>query len=222
MPRDRGCSIRPRHREAPGSTTALSTLGGGRKAARGTSNRISGRAYICASTLRYPYSRPPGEAAIRAATSACTRKTARIHPSASKDLFQDRRRDVVRQVPGDHRRSPSRKIGLEHVAFDQFQPPCVQSVAKLLAEIVDQNRIHFDRDYFTRPFQQRSGKRAFAGTDFNHERRVAAFASRSTSRAGNLFQDGRAREKMLPETPPHSVLDDDGTGKHRNPHSAPG
>src|SRR5204862_3289384 len=57
--------------------TLLRTLGGGRNAPGATVNNFSTRATACTPTDSAPYVFPPGLAASRSATSACTRKTTR-------------------------------------------------------------------------------------------------------------------------------------------------
>ena len=129
-------------------TTALSTFGGGRKASRKPETATPRARASAPAHSDIRNHDVPGTAAMRSATSACTRNTARSHaPCKREHLFQNRRRDVVRQVPSDHwtlRQPP--QIRLQNVALDQFQVPLRNRSKKLLPQIVDQNRVDLDRN----------------------------------------------------------------------------
>ena len=116
--------------------------------------------------------------------------------SGCEHRFEDRRSDVVGQIPGDHGRTPGAHAGLQHIRFEHFQAPRLNGVAKLPVQIVNQVGIDLDRDHLPGPLEERLCKRAFARTDFDDEIAGAGAARRR----GDAVEDGLAGEKVLPET----------------------
>jgi hypothetical protein len=72
-------------------------------------------------------------------------------------------------------------------------------LAKLLPEIVNQNRVDLDRDDSFGSREEALGERALPGTDLENER-----DSRRAGGPGDSLQDGWAFEEMLPQPPAQS------------------
>ena len=84
------------------------------------------------------------------------------------------------------------EIGLEDVAFDDFQASLLDLVAEFLMEIVDQVRVDFDGDYFIGALQKRFGEGAFAGADFDDERHAIG-----ASCFRDAIQNGFSKKEVL-------------------------
>ena len=116
--------------------------------------------------------------------------------SQAKKLLQDRRGDVIRQIPRDNCGTPRTQIGLENVAFDQEEAALLDRFLEFLAQVVDQIRIDLNRDRFRRALQQWLGEGAFAGTDFNDQR-----SGVRTCRGRDAIENRFASEEMLTQAP---------------------
>jgi len=87
-----------------------------------------------------------------------------------KKLFENRRSNVIRQIPRHGGGSPGREIGFQYVALDQHQPARVNGFTELLAQVVDQESIHLEGDNFLCAFQKAFRKRPLSRTNFDDQR----------------------------------------------------
>lgn len=105
-----------------------------------------------------------------------------------------RGRDVVRQIAGQHARAPLRPVGVEGVGFEKSQP------REARAQVFGENSIEFNGGDAAGVFQQFFGERTAAGTDLDGQRDMIAAGG-----AGNAFENPGADEKMLPELLPDEI-----------------
>jgi len=116
----------------------------------------------------------------------------RARKAQANRLFQDRRRDVVWQVAGDHRRAPAREIGIEHVRAHHFQ---ARLARESVFQVAGQVWIHLDGDDPRGALQEFFGQRAAAGTDLDRQ-----VLRRGAGSRGDSLQDGASDQEMLPES----------------------
>ena len=89
-------------------TKVEDTLGGGVNASAGTSNKGTTSQWCCAITDRRPQSRPPGAAANRVATSACSMKCRSVIGAPAAPASKKRSKSGVEMLYG---RLPNTRVG---------------------------------------------------------------------------------------------------------------
>jgi hypothetical protein len=104
---------------------------------------------------------------------------------------ENRRRNVVRQVPRRYRRPPLVQIGFEDVGRDYLQPRLRKSFPEPPGEAL----IEFDRYHPVGAFQQPFGERALAWADLDDEWGAPRAGCRR-----NAIEYGSADEEMLAES----------------------
>jgi hypothetical protein len=110
----------------------------------------------------------------------------------AKDLFDDGRGDVVREVAGDDGASPLGEVGREDIGVDELER------GEAGAEVVGEIGVQLDRNQAIRTGDQLLGKGAAAGSDFNDQRFVRRARSRS-----DAFEDRTLDEEVLAEALGH-------------------
>jgi len=100
-----------------------------------------------------------------------------------EDAIENRRGYVVRQIAGHYGGAPLGQIRLQDIAFDQREAAGFDSVAKLLAEIVNQDRVDFNSYQAGGSLQQARRQRATAGSNLD-----GYGSAGRASRGGDAFQ----------------------------------
>jgi hypothetical protein len=120
------------------------------------------------------------------------------HGTEGQGFFDDRRGDVVGEIPNYSDRSPLSEVGLQYVALDEGEP---RLIPEFRAKVLNEDGVDLDGDDTSCSAEEVVGESASTGSDFDYD--IGGVRARGL---GNAFEDFFANEEVLAQASTQATI----------------